>query len=113
MCKHISFPLEIHRFSKVQGFEIEAVLVDNPHLGRIVRARGQEHSNLQEVLRSLAKPGAVLGDVSGIWAPRRTVRRGHTPPPIRAVRVPSGATLNQRSQYLKTLSGSNPASPSG
>ena len=51
---------------------------------------GQEPLTLENVLRSVAKPGAVLGDVSGIWAPRGTVHMGppSAPPPLRAVRGP-------------------------
>jgi hypothetical protein len=79
MCKNFNFPMEKHGLSKEQGFEIEAILVDNPRLGRQVEEQGATSKNFPRIL---GKPGC---DVSGVGRPRGTVHR--VPPPlVRAVR---------------------------
>jgi hypothetical protein len=66
MCKNINCPKDKLGFSKVQGFKIETILVDNPHLACQV---GEQGATSKDFPCSLGKPGLVLGDVSGFGRP--------------------------------------------
>jgi hypothetical protein len=76
MCKNINCLEGNYGFSKVRGFKIEAILVDNPNLGRYV---GEQGATSKDFPRSLGELGLVLGDVSGVGRPRGDGTQG---PPL-------------------------------